>query len=186
MKTTNNKLEHNDCQHPQRMWHSCISGKKPCVHLATPIWSIILCVYRMIESNGINKRTLYQPSWQRGPLNHKQLWPCSNWLMHYQPWSFKIGFWKPMFQHGFINLYPHKSLNFNVLRLHITNYYDHHFTIGRMVHMISHNCLIINIFHMIKHDPSVMQISCKLHSCDKADFIPDIIYRHLKNKHILS
>ncbi len=52
--------------------------------------------------------------------------------------------------------------------------------------MISHNCTINNTFHMIKHDANILQIPCKLHSCDKVDSIPDIIYQHLKNKHLLS
>jgi hypothetical protein len=33
IKATNNELKHNDYQLPQRMWHSCTSGKKPCAHL---------------------------------------------------------------------------------------------------------------------------------------------------------
>jgi hypothetical protein len=37
MKATNNELEHNDYQHPKGLWHSYISGKKPCVHLATQV-----------------------------------------------------------------------------------------------------------------------------------------------------
>jgi hypothetical protein len=37
MKATNNELEHNDYQHPQRMWYSCIGGKKNCAHLATQV-----------------------------------------------------------------------------------------------------------------------------------------------------
>jgi hypothetical protein len=41
-----------------------------------------------------------------------------------------------MLQHHFIKFYPHKSLNFNVFRLHITNCYGHHFTIGRIVHTL--------------------------------------------------
>jgi hypothetical protein len=38
-------------------------GKELYVHLATQVWSISLCVYRMIESNGISKCVPYQPSW---------------------------------------------------------------------------------------------------------------------------
>ncbi len=52
--------------------------------------------------------------------------------------------------------------------------------------MTSHNCLAINTLHMIKHDPSVLQIPYRLHCCGEADSIPDTIYQHLENKHLLS
>jgi hypothetical protein len=52
--------------------------------------------------------------------------------------------------------------------------------------MTSHNCLTNNMFHMIKHDPSILQIPCRLHSCDEVDSILNTIYRHLENKHLFS
>jgi hypothetical protein len=52
--------------------------------------------------------------------------------------------------------------------------------------MISHSCSTNNTFHMIKHDPNVLQIPFRLHSCDKANSTPDTIYRHLENEHLLS
>jgi hypothetical protein len=39
---------------------------------------------------------------------------------------------------------------------------------------------------MIKHDPSILQIPYKLHSCDKTRSIPHTIYGHLENEHHLS
>jgi hypothetical protein len=39
---------------------------------------------------------------------------------------------------------------------------------------------------MIKHDPSIWQIPCKLHACDKTHSTPHTIYGHLKNEHLLS
>jgi hypothetical protein len=94
--------------------------------------------------------------------------------------SFEIGFWKPMLQHCFINFFPRKSLSFNVFKMHITKWYGQHFTIHKIIHMTSHSCLAINTLHMIKHDPSVLQIPYRLHWCGKVDSIPDTIYRHLE------
>jgi hypothetical protein len=71
-------------------------------------------------------------------------------------------------------------LNLGVLRLHITNHHGHHFTIGKIVHMRSHSCPFNNKLHMIKYDPSVLQIPCKLHSCDEARSTPHTIYWHLE------
>jgi hypothetical protein len=39
---------------------------------------------------------------------------------------------------------------------------------------------------MIKHDPNILQIPCRLHLCDEANSILDIIYGHLENEHLLS
>ncbi len=50
--------------------------------------------------------------------------------------------------------------------------------------MISHGCLTNNTFHMIKHDPHVLQIPCRLHSCDKVDSTLDTTYRHFGNEHL--
>ncbi len=52
--------------------------------------------------------------------------------------------------------------------------------------MISHGCLTNNTFHMIKHDPHVLRIPCRLHSCDKVDSTLDTTYRHLGNEHLSS
>jgi hypothetical protein len=100
--------------------------------------------------------------------------------------SLEIGYWKPMLQHHFIKFCPHKSLNFGVLKLHIINSFGWHFTIDKIIHMISHNCPNSNMFHMIKHDPSILQIPCRLHSCEKVDSTPISIYQHLENEHLLS
>jgi hypothetical protein len=32
------------------------------------------------------------------------------------------------------------------------------FQIGRIVHMTNHSCLAINMLHVIKHDPIILQI----------------------------
>jgi len=100
--------------------------------------------------------------------------------------SLEIGFCKLVLQHHFIKLCAHKSLSFNLLRLHITNNYGQHFIINKIVHMTSHSCPTNNMLHMIKHDPSILQIPCKLHSCDEANSTPIIIFGHLENEHLLS
>jgi hypothetical protein len=51
--------------------------------------------------------------------------------------------------------------------------------------MTSCSYLTNNMLHMIKHDLKVLQILCKLHSCDKACSTPHAIYRHLENESLL-
>ncbi len=99
--------------------------------------------------------------------------------------SFKIWFWKLVFQHHFIKLCPHDLLSFGVLKLHVTNHNGHQFTIGRIVHMTSFSYLINNTLHMIKHDPNILQIPCKLHQCDEACSTSHAIYQPLENENLL-
>jgi hypothetical protein len=67
-------------------------------------------------------------------------------------------------------------LNFSALKLHTTNNYGQHFTIDKIVHMTSHNCLANNMLHLIKHDPNVLQIPYSFHLCDETNSTLDIIY----------
>jgi hypothetical protein len=39
---------------------------------------------------------------------------------------------------------------------------------------------------MIKHDPNILRIPGRLHSCDKTHSTPHTIYGHLENEHLLS
>ncbi len=91
-----------------------------------------------------------------------------------------------MLQHSLTKLCPHDMLNFGVLRLYVTNCNGHHFTITRIVHMISHSCPTNNMLHMITHDHNVLQIPYRLHSHDEPCSIPHVIYRHLENENFFS
>ncbi len=93
--------------------------------------------------------------------------------------SFKIWSWKFVFLYRLITLCSHDLLNFDVIKLHVTNCNGHYFTI------ISHRCPANNTFHMIKHDPNVLRIPCRLHSCDKVRSTPHTIYQHLENENLL-
>jgi len=91
-----------------------------------------------------------------------------------------------MLSYHLIKLCPHDLLNFDVLKLHVTNCNGHHFTINRIIHMTSHHCPTNNTFHMIKHDPNIPWIPYRLHLHDKARSTPHTIYRHLENENLLS
>ncbi len=98
----------------------------------------------------------------------------------------KLGFGNPCFSIVSLNFVHISQMNFDVLRLHITNHYGQHFTIDKIIHMTNHSCPTNNTLHMIKHDPNVLQIPYRLYLCDEVDFSPNNIYRHLENKHLLS
>jgi len=52
--------------------------------------------------------------------------------------------------------------------------------------MTNDTCLVNNMLHMIKHDPNVMQIPYRLHSCDQAHSIPHTVYKHFENENLIS
>jgi hypothetical protein len=52
--------------------------------------------------------------------------------------------------------------------------------------MTNHSCLTSNMLHMIKNDPSILQIPCRLHSRDQARSTSHIVYRHLENENLMS
>jgi hypothetical protein len=78
--------------------------------------------------------------------------------------SLEIRLWKIVLQHRVIKFFPHYLLSLHVFKLHVTNCNGHNFTIGWIVHMTIHNCPTDDMLHMIKHDPSILQIPYKLHS----------------------
>ncbi len=100
--------------------------------------------------------------------------------------SLEIWFWKIMLLHHVIELFPHYLLSLHVLKLYVTNLNGCHFTICRIIHMTSHSCPTSHTLHMIKHDPNILQIPYRLHSCDKTCSTPHIIYGHLENEHLSS
>jgi hypothetical protein len=55
-----------------------------------------------------------------------------------------------------------------------------------VVHVTNHNYPTNNTLHMIKHDPSVLQIPFRLHSHDGVCSIPHAIYQHFENENLLS
>ncbi len=81
--------------------------------------------------------------------------------------------------------FSHYLLRLYVLGLHVINHNGHHFAIGQIINMTSHCCPTSPTFHMIKHDPSILQIPCMLHSCDNTRSTPHTIYGHLENEHLL-
>jgi hypothetical protein len=143
-------------------------------------------VYWTIKYNRINMCIFINHSHRRVPrsINNSNNILIGLCVINHE--SFEIWFWKIVLLHHVIVFCPHYLLSLHVFRLHVTNRNGHHFAIGWIVHMTSHNCLTNHMFHMTKHDPNILQIPYKLHSCDKIHSITHTIYGHLENEHLLS
>jgi len=140
----------------------------------------------MIEYSGINICTLVNHPHRGVPrsINNSDNIPIGLCVINHE--FFEIWFWKVTLLHLVIELCPHYLLGLHVLKLHVTNRNGHHCAIGWIVHMTNHSCTTSHTFHMIKHDPNILQIPYRLHLCDKTCSTPHTIYGHLENEHLLS
>jgi hypothetical protein len=115
----------------------------------------------VIEFNGINRWLLINHLNKRIPQNINYFYHVLIGLCTISHESLKIWFWKPVLQHCFIKLCPMicwslvSSNCMSQIAMVVT------LQIGRIVHMTNHSCPTINMLHVIKHDPTILQIPCR-------------------------
>ncbi len=76
---------------------------------------------------------------------------------------FEIGVYKTKFKHHLVQFCPHDTLSFYGFRLYVVNYNGEHFVVHQVVNMTSHGGPFLNTLDMIKHQPTILQITTKLH-----------------------
>jgi hypothetical protein len=91
-----------------------------------------------------------------------------------------------VFDYCVIELCPYDMLHLVVFRLHVTNNNGHNFAINQIIYRASHYCPTDDTFDMVKHDLNFFQISPKLHSCNKAHFIPNPINQHIEDENLMT
>ncbi len=77
---------------------------------------------------------------------------------------FEIGVCKTKLEHHVVHFCPHDILNFYGFTLHVANCNGEHFVIQRVLNMTSHGGPFLNILDMIKLQPTIMQITIRLHA----------------------
>src|SRR6202161_4771595 len=90
-----------------------------------------------------------------------------------------------MSEHNLIEPMAKKALRRDILRLHITYCNSHNSAVGRVIDMASHGRPPLDTLDMVKHDPSILQITVWLHSPDKVDSRARAHLGHLENKDFL-
>ncbi len=70
---------------------------------------------------------------------------------------------KVMFEHKLVHLFPQNKLSFNWFWLHVMENDGQDFTILKVVNMACRGGPSLYTFGMIKHIPSIFQITTKLH-----------------------
>jgi hypothetical protein len=87
------------------------------------------------------------------PINNAIILICLHTICH-EPFENKQTF--PF--NNCIQFFPHNTLNFSVLELHITNRNHHDLVIDRVINMISHGRPSLNTLYVIKHHPRILKI----------------------------
>jgi hypothetical protein len=98
--------------------------------------------------------------------------------------TFEIGICKTKPEHPLVQFCPHNTLNFYGFKLHAANYNGEHFIIHWVVKMTSHGDPFMNMFDMIKHQPTILQITTRLHAPHQINTTWWPIEWHFKQKHI--
>jgi hypothetical protein len=81
--------------------------------------------------------------------------------------AFEVGILDTILCHEIVQFSSHDTLDLGVLRLHVTYGDGHDLAIRCIVHMTRHCGPFFDTLDMVKHEPSVLEISSWLHALDK-------------------
>jgi len=76
---------------------------------------------------------------------------------------FEIGVYKTKHEHHVVRFCSYDTLSFCGFILHVTNCNGEHFVVHRVINMTNHGDPFLNMLDMIKHQPTIMQITTRLH-----------------------
>jgi hypothetical protein len=81
--------------------------------------------------------------------------------------AFEVGILHAVLSHEIVELSPHDTLDLFVFRLHVTYGDGHDLAIRCIIHVTRHCGPVMDTIDMVKHEPSVLEISSWLHALDK-------------------
>jgi hypothetical protein len=98
--------------------------------------------------------------------------------------AFEVGILDAVLCHEIVQFSPHDTLDLRVLRLHVTYGDGHDLAICCIVHMTRHCGPLFDTLYMVKHEPSVLEISSWLHALDEVHTTSRSVFQHLENIHL--
>jgi hypothetical protein len=98
---------------------------------------------------------------------------------------FEVGILDAILCHEIVEFSPHDTLDLRVLRLHVTYGDGHNLAIRCIVHVTRHCGPFLDPLDMVKHEPSVLEISSWLHALDKVHTTSRSVYQHLEDVHLI-
>jgi hypothetical protein len=87
--------------------------------------------------------------------------------------------------HDVVEVVPEQHLNILVLRLEIAASNSHDALVGPVVHVASHGGPLGDSFDMVRHDPSILEITARLHALNQVDPTTGPDLRHFENKNFV-
>jgi hypothetical protein len=104
--------------------------------------------------------------------------PIGFCIIRHEP--FEIRVYKTKTKHHLVQFCPHDTLSFCGFRLHVANCNGEHFIVHGVVKMTSHAGRLLNMLDMIKHQPTILQITIRLHAPHQINPACWPIERHFK------
>jgi hypothetical protein len=98
--------------------------------------------------------------------------------------AFEVGILDAVLCHEIVEFCPHDTLDLCVLRLHVTYGDGHDLAICCIVHVTCHSGPLFNTLDMVKHEPSVLEISSWLHALDEVHTTSRSVFQHLEDIHL--
>ena len=99
--------------------------------------------------------------------------------------AFEVGILDTVLCHEVIEFSLHDTLDLCVLRLHVTYSNGHDLAIHCIVHVTCHCSPFLDTLDMVKHEPSVLEISSWLHALDKVHSTSRSVYQYLEDVHLI-
>jgi hypothetical protein len=99
--------------------------------------------------------------------------------------AFEVGILDAVLCHEIVGFSPHDTLDLRVLRLHVTYGDGHDLAIRCIIHVTHHCGPFFDTLDMVKHEPSVLEISSWLHVLDEVHTTSRSVFQHLEDVHLV-
>jgi hypothetical protein len=99
--------------------------------------------------------------------------------------SFEVRLGNSMPNHDVVEVVPEKHLSNLILRLEVVANDGHDALVGSVVYVAGHGGPLGDAFEMVGHDPSMLEISAKLHVFNQVDPTTMVVLKHLENKNFV-
>jgi hypothetical protein len=99
--------------------------------------------------------------------------------------AFEVGILDAVLCHEIVEFSPHDTLDLRVLRLHVTYSDGHDLAIRCIIHVTRHYGPFLDPLDMVKHEPSVLEISSWLHALDEVHTTSRSLYQHLEDVYLI-
>jgi hypothetical protein len=99
--------------------------------------------------------------------------------------AFEVGILDVILCHEIVRFSLYDTLDLRVLRLHVTYSDGHDLVIRCIVHVTRHCGPFFDMLDMVKHEPSILEISSWLHALDKVHTTSRSVFQHLEDVHLV-